>query len=352
MNTLFLFYMLIVTYINNIFMLPFLLISKLFTKKIISLYTNSIYLGGSCIFKYYYNMSTYIKNTKILHELLNLNEPTIIISNHLTQFDAIFLGLLLANKKQVQGQEKVPDLLCKSAKLHNDLCYIPTNNIRVVAYYLTHLVKVGYSILLYLNKSIMISNNKNKNFLNLENCKIDKGDILYLYPEGNVYCSKMKNIVDKYCDDNNIERMKNCLYPRSGALDILEKNNNIKTIYSICVQYDTIKPCGKYHTLLNTKLPNKVYFNLNKHELNSNIYSKTVDIFRNFDKELDQDINESEYLLIGKYYNELYCQLSHILLFIFACYYLYNYNYVLMYYITMTILYYIYTFISIYTNFN
>jgi hypothetical protein len=344
MNSSLLFYLLFITFINNFFLLPFVLIGSLFTKKIITLYTNINYICISGLLKYYYNISVYIENIKIAYELCNApesiklvyqqdskqieNDTSIIILNHLTQFDFVTLTLFSSFSKNI---------------------LFP--NTRGIIYYFAYIYLPGIGILSYLNKGVMISFNKIKNFLNLEKCKINKNDLIYLYPEGNVYCTKMKNSVDKYCDDNNIERMKNCLYPRSGALDILHKNNNIKNIYSVCMQYDNIKPCGKYHTLSNTKLPNKVYFKFNKHELNGeNINKKTVDIFREFDNELDKNIDESKYLLIGKSYIELFCMIFFALLFITACYYIINYNYVLLYYVIATILYYVYTFIVIYTK--
>lgn len=328
MNYFILFYLLFITFINNFFLLPFVLIGSLFTKKSISLYTNVNYICIAAILKYYYNISVYIENIKILEELLNPNTLSILILNHLTQFDFVIGTLFTSNSKNILSP-----------------------NIRGILYYFAYIYLPGIGIVVYLAKCVMISFNKIKNILNLEKCKINENDLIYLYPEGNVYCTKMKNTVDKFCDDNNIERMRNCLYPRSGALDILHKNNNIKTIYSACMQYDTIKPCGKYHTLSNTELPNKVYFKFNKHELNdTNIYTKTIDIFREFDNELDKNIDESKYLLIKKFYNELFCIIFYLLLFLTACYCIINYNYVLLYYVCTTVLYYTYTFISIYTK--
>ena len=328
MNKLFIFYSIFVLIINNFILLPILLISKLFTDKIVGIYNNIIYVTGTAIFKYCNNVSIYIckKNINYLHDMFNVDGSSITIFNHLTQFDYIFFGALLSFSK------------------------IITNfNIRIPAYYYTNYFIPGLGLLGYLNNSIIISHNKNKNLSDLEKCKINKNDFMYLFPEGNVYCTKTKNIVDKYCEDNNIEKMKNCLYPRSGALNILHKNNNINKLYSVCIQYDSIKPTGKYHTLLNTKLPNKVYFKVNKHNINKsdNIHAKSVEIFREFDKDIEIGIDESEYILANKYYNEIMCMIFQSSLFITSMLLIYNYSIVRYYYASVIPLYYMYSYIDI-----
>ena len=185
-----------------------------------------------------------------------------------------------------------------------------------------------------------------KNYNILNKCRIFSNDWVYLYPEGNVYCEKSKDSNDKFCKENNIQPTKNCLYPRFGALDIISKNNPINTIYTLCTQYDNLKPSKKYPTLLNHQLPNNIYINIMEKHVDD-MMQDTIKIFRNIDNYLNNEIDITSYSVMKKNTLELGCLIFHILLF---CYniYLLSTNYLYGgYLVTVLPLYYLYVLYTI-----
>ena len=316
-NSILLFYLIIVNTMNISIMLPFLLLECISVKWWVS-YLISI----SGLLKYVYNVSTFVKNKEILFELLDDNDKShsIIIQNHPSQFDFFIPTSFFS------VNNKIPNIFPRS-----------------IIYYYTFVFLPGFGMISYLHNNILITLNKLQNLKRIDTCKINNNNWLWFYPEGSVYCKSSRDKSYKWCDDNNKVRMNNCLYPRSGAMSIIHKNNNIQTIYSICTQYDSIKVGDKYVSLHNTKLPSKVYFDLSKHCLdNEDITEKTVDIFYDIDKKLCKNIDEKEYVLLNSNYLELFCLIFQVLFFVFNCYLTYSYSFVQIYLISVLSMYYIY----------
>lgn len=322
-NKIILLYLFSVSLINNITALPVILICKYFFKKLFIIWSNSYFISVGYLLKYY-NTSIYVNNIEIWKEFLENKDPHhILIQNHLTQYDFLFLSRLISVNNK-----------------------IITNHIRTLPWYATYILLPGFSIMGYLSNYIMISLNKKKTIKLLENCKINNNDFLFFYPEGAVFCTKSKEQSDMFCDNNNIPRMKNCMYPRSGALDILHKNNNIKTIYSLSTKYN-IDINGKYYTLINNPMPNEIYFKINKHIINDNlIFNQTVKIFRDIDDYID-NYKEYKFELIESKPIELYYFIFHMLFFISSCYVLITNYFVTIYFFIILILYYTYVYFDI-----
>lgn len=315
-------YITFVSLVNNLFILPFIIPSLLYTNYFLIKYVNTYLIGLSGLLKYFYNISIYVKNKNIITDLFNSNKSkTIIIQNHLSQFDFMFISSLLAENNS----------------------YIPNIHMKLLIFISLYIASPGFGMVCYLIDCIMISYNKVKNIKSIEKCKINNNNWLLFYPEGCVYCTTAKEKADKYCDDNKLNRMKNCIYPRFGAAEILQKNNKVDTIYSVTTQYDTIKPSGYYHSFINCNLPNNIYFNFDKHNINDNeISDKIVSIFRNIDNTLENNnIDFDDYSLLDKKYIELICLLFHMILFLVCCYFMYVYPVMILYGTIITICYYI-----------
>jgi len=291
-------YITLLALINNIYILPIILLTLPFTNKILNIWINIYFTSITGLLKYVCNVSIHIKNSHILHDMFDDMNNSIVIQNHLAQWDFLIILLNISKK------------LCKI-------------KIKIIGLYQGFMLMPGMGLFGLLNSNIMLCYNKIKNLQVLEKCKNDKNDWIYLYPEGNIFCEKSKQSSDKYCKENNIIPTKNCLYPRFGALEIINKNNNINTIYSLCTQYDNVKPSKKYHTLLNHTLPKNIFINIKKTHV-KNLVSDTVQIYRDMDEYLDKEININEYIVADKSFIELLCLLFHLLLFIYNCSLLYN----------------------------
>jgi len=321
-HKLLLFYLTFVSLINSLFILPFILPTMIFTNYFLIKYVNSYFIGLSGIIKYFYNLSLYVKNKKYLSELFTSDKSkSIIIQNHLSQFDFIFISSLLAENTFL----------------------IPNIHIKILIFISLYIASPGFGIMCYLMDCIMISYNKIKNFKSIEKCKINMNNWLWFYPEGCIYSSTVKEKADKYCDDNKLDKMNNCIYPRFGAATILQKNNKVDTIYTVATQYDTIKPTGYYHSLVNCDLPNNVYFQFDKHNIDdNNIANKIVSIFHNFDNILENNNTDyDDYIMLKRNYIEIICMLFHLVFFIICCYSMYMYPLLILYGTIVTVLYYI-----------
>jgi hypothetical protein len=339
-NKLMLFYMGIISTINTIIVLPLILLGIFLNKmnkyynipyfehthKIYTIYANIFLSGISGILKYFYGTEIFVENIKLLDELIDSNRSSgnIIVQNHQTEFDYLFgYALLIKNMK------------------------LNYHNLKMIMGYHVYVMLAGIGLISILSNSILIRYNRNKDEHDIKLCEIKKNDIVYLFPEGCVYNKNNKEKSDKYCDKNNIEKTKNCLYPKTGALEILNINNNINHIYSFCTQYDSILPCDKNHTLFNTKMPKQVYIKIEKHTVDNTIQETTIDVFRKMDKYMDKNINIDNYVKIDNTYSELFYLFIFLFIFAVGCYSLVQYNFVRYYFISVLAIYYIYLYMVI-----
>ncbi len=312
-------YITIISLINNVFILPFILLTLPFTNNILNIWNNLYFMSISGILKYICNISIYVKNVEILNTMFDNSNKSIIIQNHLSNWDFLVIPLL---------------------NIKNKLFKI---KIKMIALYDGYISLPGIGLFSLLNNNIMLSYNKNKNFKALDECKYNTNDWIYLYPEGNIFCKKSKQSNDNYCKQNNIITTKNCLYPRFGAIKVLNKNNNITNIYSLCTQYDNMVPSNKYHTLLNHNLPKKIFVTINNTVVND-IIEDTINIYRDIDKYLDKEINMNEYIKIDKNLLEFVSLICYLLLFIYNCSLLYSNYLYSVYLLSVIIIYYTYIF--------
>ena len=208
-----------------------------------------------------------------MDEILDDNtnkENSIVISNHLSQADFLYIfNLMTSNNK------------------------IPNNHLKIASYYYSYLFP-GMGITSYLANNILISENKKKTIDNIEKCKLNKNDILFLYPEGGSYHQKVLESSNNYCIKNNIDITKNCLYPKTTGIDIIHKNTKIDTLYSISMQYEE-KHNKNIYSLFGVNLPNRVYMKFNKTKTD-NPTKDTVNIFRNIDTYLDEPLDKSKFI--------------------------------------------------------
>jgi len=104
-NKILVFFMYIVTGVNNMTIAPLLLLTMPFTKYFLVKYCNIFILSYSYLVRLYYNVKVYISNKDIMHDMLDSNnkEHSIVISNHMSQFDFLYFYNLLAVKNYIQS---------------------------------------------------------------------------------------------------------------------------------------------------------------------------------------------------------------------------------------------------------
>ena len=300
-NILLVFALFFISILINFTIAPLIIISMAFTDYYLLTWYNTLLIACSGFIKYFYDVQVYVDNIDNMNSMMDGNN--IVISNHLSEFDFLYTFALLKN-----------------------------NNIHLkfIIYYHLYLFP-GIGIILYLLDCIQITDNKKQSLANIEKCKINKNTVLFLYPEGTIYNNISLAKSNDYCIKNNIERTKTCLYPRTKALNIIAKNNNIDTLYSIHTKYNTD---NIYNGLTKVDIPNRVYMKINKIKTN-NIEEDTIKIFRDMDKITTKD----EYIQLDITLSEKIYMVVYLSLFAILCIHFYEIRY---YLYTTIILYYSY----------
>jgi hypothetical protein len=318
-NKLLIFSILVIALIINIIIAPFIVVTMLFTNKFLLAWVNSFTLAITCFIKYYYDVKVHIKNEEIIQDLFDDNNNksnSIVISNHLSYFDFLYIWSLLSLKERLSNI-----------------------NFKSISFYYLYLLP-GIGTILSLSGSMLTSDNKEKSLENIEKCKIKNNDVIMIYPEGGVLYQSALDKSNKYCDKNNIEKTKNCLYPRTGAINTLHKNNHIDTIYTFTQQFD--KPHTKErYGLFDTSIPDKVYFKFDKVKTD-NPEMDTIKFFRNTDTHLDKKLDKDEYSLIKISLCEKICLTLYTTFFILCIMGIKDSKYLRYYILLSTIIYYSY----------
>lgn len=215
-------------------------------------------------FKYYINntnqnwysslffMLVYIFNVNIyvsydFFEFLNDHEDYMIISNHISEIDYIYILCLQSFKDQ----------FCK-------LTIVLKNSLRYIFF------SLGWAC--WLNDFIFVKRHfeKDKNYINRKLNNLDDKNVL-IFPEGTIYCDStyIKNI--KYCKDNNIKPLYYLLNPKYKGIELIKKHTKNK-VYDMTIQYDTMpyidRPVSEYtilNIISNDLLPSNVYINIKKY---------------------------------------------------------------------------------------
>ena len=190
---------------------------------------------------------------------------------------------------------------------------------------------------------VIVSSNAKNNLKNLNKLIIKPFDWVCIYPEGFLSHKSNKKKSDLYCEKNNLQSNKYSLYPKTTGIEILAKNNKIKSIFSIYTHYEKLAPISKPYRLLDTSIPKNIYLNLKLTEVDSlNLTSKIIDIFKQMDKSYDNSINTNyaKYEKMDTQDDSIYCFIFQITLMIINLYLLYNYYTIQIVFIGEIIIYY------------
>jgi len=214
-------------------------------------------------------------------EYANSRDKNVIIANHLSEIDYIFVFILQSYKK-----------------LNNKFIFVMKNVLRYIFFSFGWASFINDSLFLKRNyvEDIKYMNTKLKNIK-----KYDKNCQILIFPEGYIYTSEkfLENI--KYCNENNILKYDNLLHPRTKGCNLIQTSLNINTIYDITILYDTLSYnnlmyCYNIANIIKYNIfPRNIYLHIEKYNM---IFDKN-NYHIIFDKK-DKVIND--YLL----YNENY----------------------------------------------
>ena len=99
-----------------------LFLSKIFTNKLVTFWYYSFGYSFTTILKYYYNVSFYVKNKYLLEEFTDNKyngSHTLLIQNHLSQIEFIFLSALFSMKNKIPN--KINNIIFKSIYYNNNV---------------------------------------------------------------------------------------------------------------------------------------------------------------------------------------------------------------------------------------
>lgn len=199
---------------------------------------------------YFFDVNIYV--TYEFFDFLNDNKNYMMISNHISEIDYIYILCLQSFKNDI----------CK-------LCIVLKNSLRYIFF------SMGWAC--WLNEFLFVKRNyeKDKEYLS-EKIKNFKNKNILIFPEGTIFCDStyLKNL--EYCSKNKITSFKYLLNPKIKGIELI-KNYVNKNIYDITIQYDTMPYINRNiseYTILNIikhdLLPKNVYIKINKYNIDLN----------------------------------------------------------------------------------
>jgi len=228
----------------------------------------------SCIFfilVHIFNVNIYV--TYDFFEFMNDNDQYMIISNHISEIDYIYILCLQSFKDQ----------LCK-------LTIVLKNSLRYIFF------SLGWAC--WLNDFIFVKRNydKDKKYIDKKlNNLVDKN--ILIFPEGTIYCDSTYDKNLKFCKQNDIKPLKYLLNPKIKGIELI-KNHTKNKLYDMTIQYDTMPYINRKiseYTILNIVkydlFPLNVYINIKKYnniDLNEenikNIFIAKDNYIKNFNE--------------------------------------------------------------------
>jgi len=194
---------------------------------------------------YLFNVNIYVSYD--FFEFINDHGDYMIISNHISEIDYIYILCLQSFKDQ----------FCK-------LTIVLKNSLRYIFF------SLGWAC--WLNDFIFVKRNfeKDKGYMDKKLSGLSNKNIL-IFPEGTIYCDSTYEKNLDYCKKNNIKPLYYLLNPKTKGIEIIKKYTNNK-VYDMTIQYDTMPYIDKIvseYTILNiisnNLLPSNVYIDIKKY---------------------------------------------------------------------------------------
>jgi 1-acyl-sn-glycerol-3-phosphate acyltransferase len=225
------------------------------------------------ILHYFFNVNIYVSYH--FFDLINDKDDYLIISNHISEIDYIFILCLQSFK----------DNICK-------LTIVLKNSLRYIFF------SLGWAC--WLNDFIFVKRNyaKDKKYI-LEKMKKLKDKNILIFPEGTIYCDSTYLKNKNYCEKNNIKCLDYLLNPKFKGIELIKQYTKNK-IYDMTIIYDKMPYLNRtvsQYTIANILkydlLPKNVYIHINKFDNIEITDEKLKDIFIEKDKHI-KNFNENK----------------------------------------------------------
>ncbi len=251
---------------------------------------NMFYISVSFCLKYFLNTEVFINSNRAALDLINENRQVIIIQNHFSEIDYMFVSYFLTNFKNFYQVFRYKMIFVAKKLVGNIFIGLGIFSLLSKDLYLNRDIKSDYT---------KISSNNNAN-------------LLYIFPEGTCFNSFTKKISDKFTKKNKLIKFKYHLYPRTtGIHTIMKSNPKYNIVYDFTVMFDTVDKkdlyqIHKFHDFVfKYDFPSRVFININKYNLNlgdhfnqrlEHIYYKKDNFIKKF------DVNQNKFKKINYHF--------------------------------------------------
>lgn len=308
---------------------PILILNKFYKKNFGYFFKNIFAINISFILKNIFQTQVFVNSNKLLNELTDNKEQSILIQNHISEIDFFCTSFILNNIKDFFNFK-----------------FIALKK-KIIGFQL-----IGIGLFSYFTRDIYLNRNIKKDYNNLINN--NNANLLYIFPEGTCFNKLSKEKSDIYCYSNKLITFNYHLYPRiTGIETIIKNHNNYKYIYDLTVVYDTISKKELFEKKNLIKFfykydfPSRIFINISKYYINNNlnISNKLEHIFLNKDNFIKTfNINQNKFKKINyNYKNSIISFLLSNFIFIISLYFFYKFNFIKFYYI-FEIIFYIFVF--------
>ncbi len=336
-NILLILYFGIVPLMNCILLMPWILVSEYTKSSYINLYINSFVSGLVFVLKFFYGCKIMISGLDNF-KLRDHNVRTLLLSNHLSEFDYMFLYNIVGN-----------------SNIYNIL----KNRIRMIMTKVIYTMLAGIGMANMFGRSICVNwTNKEKTKTNMENMRIFPNDVLILFCEGDNQNKESMTKSKLFATNNpNQIQMTNVMFPRTVGVEILNKNNDFDQIIYTTIYYDDQNyrpPIENRIKLLTDDVPKKIFIkfqtqNVKQTEQTEPIpkidSSEIINIYKTIDNNLEEMKNhecKDDFSHSKITPTEIIGFVSNIILAGLSMYLLYAYPIMILYNILVLVGYYIY----------
>jgi len=332
----------IVSLLTTMPITPFIILPTNISKKILRLYGNSFLLGLIFVLKFFYGCKIMIKNADLINSFKN--KETLLLANHISQFDYMFLYSILSNY---------------------DIFNMMKLRIRMIMTKIVYRCLPGIGMFSIYLKYICVNRcNKNRTLNTLAQFKIKKDDVVIIFCEGDIqneksmeksidYGRNCKEYAKEYAEIINQEPMQYIMCPKTQGINTIYSNNKLDVINYATIVYGDIKlPVKNRINLTNHNIPKQIFISFAEKKIdhNEDIGSQVIDIYSNINseikliKELDEPYQiKKDFIYYGITLKETLSFISQIILFLISINMMFKYYLYFWYSIFIIFVYYLYT---------
>ena len=330
----------IISLFTTISITPFIILENI-SKKILRLYGNSFLLGLVFVLKFFYGCKIMIKNADLINSFKN--KETLLLANHISQFDYIFLYNIISNY---------------------DIFNMMKLRIRMIMIKIVYNFLPGIGMLSAYFGAICVNRcNKNRTLNAFAQFKIEKDDVVIMFCEGSVqnkesmeksiyYGRNCKEYAKEYAEIIEQNPIQYIMCPKTQGINEIYSNNKLNVItYATIVYGDIELPVKNRINLTTHNIPKQIFISFGEKKIdhNKNIGSQVINIYSNINseikliKELDKKQIKKDFIYYGITLKETLSFIFQIILFSISINMMFKYYLYFWYSIFIIFVYYLYT---------